>query len=289
MKHIFIINPSAGGGSALEFGQKIEKICQEEKLDYILHYTKAPKEATAITKTYKKDEYIIYSVGGDGTLSEVVNGIIGSKNKLSVIPAGHGNDFYKSILKFDEEEQRIDIGWINGKYFINVVSFGIDAEVGSNANIFKHKRWVPKKQIYNASIIYTLAKYQFKKIEFTLSDIKMTGEYTIVAICNGGFYGNGYNIAPNANLNDGLFDVYFIDRISKTAIMKLVPKLKKGTHEKDPRINKKQTSYIKVKTDLNMICQVDGEILTNNKFKIKIIPDALTIYNNKEFIKKIIS
>jgi len=286
MKHVFIVNPSAGGGKALEIGQNIEKVCLEENLEYILHYTKAPKEATAITKTYKKDANIIYSVGGDGTLSEIVNGIVGTKNRLAIIPAGHGNDFYKSILRLDEENIKIDVGQINGTYFINVVSFGIDAEVGSNANIFKHKKLVPKKQIYNASIIYTLAKYQFKKIEFNLNDIKMAGEYTIVAICNGGYYGNGYRIAPHAKLDDGLFDIYFIDRISKTSIMKLVPKLKRGTHEKDPRVNKKQASSIKVKTDLNMICQVDGEVLNNNKFKIKIVPEALTIYNNRELINK---
>jgi len=286
MKHVFIINPAAGGGCALEIGKKIDALAKSEKLDYIMHYTSAPKEATAVAQLYKNEEYIIYAVGGDGTLLEVVNGLVGSKNKLCVIPAGHGNDFYKAV-KHLTEEKVVDVGKINGTYFINVLSFGLDAEVASNTHLFKHKKLIPKSQIYNASIVYSLLKYHFKPIQFILNGVKMTSEFTIVTVCNGKYYGNGYHIGPHAELDDGLFDIYFVDKLSKPGIVGIVPKLRKGTHDSDPRVHKRKASRLKVRSDKPIVCNVDGEVLIKNKFNIKIIPGALTIYNNHEFIKKL--
>ena len=113
MKHIFIVNPTAGKGKALNTVKQIEKICKERNIEYEIHYTKASKDATKIARKYFLKKYIIFSVGGDGTLNEVVNGIIGSKNMLGVIPCGSGNDFYKTLEKIDDEYPVIDVGKIN--------------------------------------------------------------------------------------------------------------------------------------------------------------------------------
>ena len=163
MKHVFIVNPVSGRGKALKVSLGIKKICEEEKLDYEIHYTNGPKDATRIAKEVKGSKNIIYSVGGDGTLNEVLNGVIGTKNMLAVIPAGSGNDFYRTLSKMDDEMPLIDVGKVNGKYFLNVVSIGIDAEVAKNAEVMK-KLKVPTSQIYNASIVYTFFKYKFKEI-----------------------------------------------------------------------------------------------------------------------------
>ena len=103
MKHIFIVNPVSGAGRGKKIGENIERVAPEMGLDYEIHYTTRGHEATEIAKRYKKEKNIIYSVGGDGTLLEVLNGIIGSKNMLAVVPAGSGNDYYRNIK--DREEQ----------------------------------------------------------------------------------------------------------------------------------------------------------------------------------------
>ena len=286
MKYVFIVNPLAGNGQGLKISENIAKICEEENLDHIIHHTSAPKEATEIAKKYQHEENIIYSIGGDGTLSEVVNGIIGSKNKLGVIPAGSGNDFYKTIKDFDDGELTIDIGKVNDFYFLNILSFGIDAEIGRNAGLFKNKKLIPKSQIYNMSILHTLLKFKSKKMQFTLDGESSNGEYTIVTVCNGRFYGNGYNVAPQAKLDDNLFDIYFVNKLSKFSIVKLVPKLKKGTHETSKHVNKKMGTKIQVKTDTDIVCNIDGETFLGNSFDIELISHAITLSINNSLVEK---
>lgn len=285
MKHVFIVNPVSGRGKALKVSLGIKKICEEEKLDYEIHYTNGPKDATRIAKKVKGSKNIIYSVGGDGTLNEVLNGVIGTKNMLAVIPAGSGNDFYRTLSKMDDEMPLIDVGKVNGKYFLNVVSIGIDAEVAKNAEVMK-KLKVPTSQIYNASIVYTFFKYKFKDIEFSVDNTRSKNKCTILTICNGKMYGGGYKIAPEALLSDGYFDVYIVDKISKPTLPFLLGKLKKGTHESLKEVHKSKATKIKFKCDYDLVCNVDGEIMIDRKFNIKILPKSLLIYNNKKLINR---
>lgn len=285
MKHVFIVNPVSGRGKALKVSLGIKKICEEEKLDYEIHYTNGPKAATRIAKKVKGSKNIIYSVGGDGTLNEVLNGVIGTKNMLAVIPAGSGNDFYRTLSKMDDEMPLIDVGKVNGKYFLNVVSIGIDAEVAKNAEVMK-KLKVPTSQIYNASIVYTFFKYKFKDIEFSVDNTRSKNKCTILTICNGKMYGGGYKIAPEALLSDGYFDVYIVDKISKPTLPFLLGKLKKGTHESLKEVHKSKATKIKFKCDYDLVCNVDGEIIIDRKFNIKILPKSLLIYNNKKLINR---
>lgn len=285
MKHIFIINPISGNGRALKASLGIKKVCEKENLDYQIYYTNKKGDATKIAKNIKGKNNIIYSVGGDGTLNEVLNGIVGTKNMLAIIPVGSGNDFYKTLEKMDDEMPLIDIGKVNNKYFINVLSIGIDAEVAKNAEIMK-KLKIPTSQIYNASIVYTFFKYKFKNIEYIVDNTSLKRKITLLTVCNGKMYGGGYKIAPEALLSDGYFDVYFVNKIHKPIIPFLISKLKKGTHESLKEVTKSKATKIKFKCDYDLVCNVDGEIIIDNKFNIKILPKAILIYNNKKLINK---
>lgn len=287
MKHIFIVNPISGKGKTLKAVDRIKKVCEEENLDYEIYFTEYPKDATKIARKYRFTKNIIYSVGGDGTLNEVLNAIVGTKNLLGVIPAGSGNDFYKTLSKIDEEYPVIDIGKVNDRYFINIISIGIDAEVANNVSLMK-KRKVPTNQIYNASLIYTFFKYKYKDIELSIDEKEQKkGKCTILTICNGQVYGGGYKIAPSAKLTDGYFDVYYVEKVNKPQLPSLINMLKQGIHEKHNKVHKSQATKIKFKCDKELVCNIDGEIMTAKKFNVKIIPNAITIYNNKELIKKL--
>ena len=193
MKRIFIVNPNSGGGKALKVVENIKKICEEDNLEYEIFFTDGPNDATKIAKKFRFSSNIIYSVGGDGTLNEVVNGIVGTKNMLGIIPCGSGNDFYKTLEKIDDELPLIDVGRVNDKYFINIVSIGIDAEVANNVSIMK-KIKLPPSQIYNASIVYTFFKYRFKNIDVEIDTEKVNGKCTILTVCNGQIYGGGIRL-----------------------------------------------------------------------------------------------
>ena len=138
MKYVFIINPASGKTDYNKIKENIIKTLENE--DYEIYETKAPKEATQIANRFKNEENtVVYSVGGDGTLNEVVNGIAEGKCKLGIIPTGSGNDFYRTLKETKNENIRLDLGKVNGRYFINIASVGMDAETCNNANKIKSK------------------------------------------------------------------------------------------------------------------------------------------------------
>lgn len=287
MKHIFIVNSVAGRGKYTKLLPNIEKVCKEENLDYEIRYITEELSGKDIALEYKNEENVIYSVGGDGTLTRILQGIIGTKNKLGVIPSGSGNDTFRTIKMLPEGDTLVDIAKINDTYFINVACTGLDAEVGNNVDILREKTRIPASQLYNASIIYTFVKYKFKKIKIKTSVKEIQDSYSILSICNGGYYGGGFNIGPKSQMTDGLLDIYYVEKMPKLKIIPLLLKLKKGKHEGKRRIHKFRTNHIELDFEEKVTFNIDGEKLTDNNFIIDVIPQAITIYNNK-VINKII-
>ena len=288
MKYIFIVNPESAKGNAMKIIGNIEKVCKQEHIEYEVCYTLAQGDATRLAQSYKDDENIIYAVGGDGTLSEVLNGVVGTKNKIGIIPAGSGNDFYRTVKELGKTEIESDVGVVNGKYFLNIACVGIDAEVANNVPLMKKKN-VKVKNLYTASILYTFTHFKFKQIHFKSQEKDEKGNFTILSICNGRYYGGGYNISPKASLDDNYFDVYYINKLRLPSIINLLLKLKKGKLEQDKRTNHFKTNNITVTSEEPIRFNVDGETIENTKFEIKIIPKAIKIYHNAELESKFLS
>ena len=288
MKYIFIVNPESAKGNAMKIIGNIEKVCKQEHIEYEVCYTLAQGDATRLAQSYKDDENIIYAVGGDGTLSEVLNGVIGTKNKIGIIPAGSGNDFYRTVKELGKTEIESDVGVVNGKYFLNIACVGIDAEVANNVPLMKKKN-IKVKNLYTASILYTFTHFKFKQIHFKSQEKDEKGNFTILSICNGRYYGGGYNISPKASLEDNYFDVYYINKLRLPSIINLLLKLKKGKLEQDKRTNHFKTNNITVTSEEPIRFNVDGETIENTKFEIKIIPKAIKIYHNAELESKFLS
>lgn len=288
MKYIFIVNPESAKGNAMKIIGNIEKVCKQEHIEYEVCYTLAQGDATRLAQSYKDDENIIYAVGGDGTLAEVLNGVIGTKNKIGIIPAGSGNDFYRTVKELAKAEIESDVGVVNGKYFLNIACVGIDAEVANNVPLMKKKN-VKVKNLYTASILYTFTHFKFKQIHFKSQEKDEKGNFTILSICNGRYYGGGYNISPKASLDDNYFDVYYINKLRLPSIINLLLKLKKGKLEQDKRTNHFKTNNITVTSEEPIRFNVDGETIENTKFEIKIIPKAIKIYHNAELESKFLS
>ncbi len=288
MKYIFIVNPESAKGNAMKIIGNIEKVCKQEHIEYEVCYTLAQGDATRLAQSYKDEENIIYAVGGDGTLSEVLNGVVGTKNKIGIIPAGSGNDFYRTVKELAKAEIESDVGVVNGKYFLNIACVGIDAEVANNVPLMKKKN-VKVKNLYTASILYTFTHFKFKQIHFKSQEKDEKGNFTILSICNGRYYGGGYNISPKASLEDNYFDVYYINKLRLPSIINLLLKLKKGKLEQDKRTNHFKTNNITVTSEEPIRFNVDGETIENTKFEIKIIPKAIKIYHNAELESKFLS
>ena len=212
---------------------------------------------------------------------------MGTKNKLGIIPAGSGNDTYRTIKTMQKGETLIDIGKINDTYFINVACTGIDAEVANNIDKLRNTI-IPKSQLYNASLIYTFASFKYKKMKMKTKIKNIEDNYTILSICNGSYYGGGYKIAPKSRLTDGLLDIYYAEKMPKIKMIPLILKLKKGKHEGKRRIHKFRTNHVELELEEAVTFNVDGEKLTDRKFVIDVLPSAITLFNDNDFVEEIL-
>ena len=179
MKYVFIANKNAGKGKCEKIIPKIEEACRKRNYEYEIRYIEKDKSGYDIALEYKDEECVIYVVGGDGTLAVTLPGLIGTKNLLGIIPAGSGNDTYRTVKTMEDGKTLIDLGKINDTYFINVACIGIDAEVANNLDMFRNTK-IPTSQLYNASIVYTFFKYKFKNIEFTIDNKTRKNKFTIL-------------------------------------------------------------------------------------------------------------
>lgn len=286
MKYVFIINPASGKTDYDKIKKNIMKTLENE--NYEIYETKAPKEATEIALKFKNEENtIVYSVGGDGTLNEVVNGIAEGKCKLGIIPTGSGNDFYRTLKEAQTENVRLDLGKINGRYFINIASVGMDAETCNNANRIKSK--IKIHSSYYLALIHTFLSFKSKSLKLKIDKNVYAGDYIIAAICNGKYYGGGFKIAPVASFDDNHFDIYLVSKASKFKLIKILASLLKSEHEKYNEVRKYTGKNITITSENNLIVNIDGEITISKNIEIEMIEDALIIYNNNELVQKIMN
>ncbi|MBE5820591.1 MAG: YegS/Rv2252/BmrU family lipid kinase [Clostridiales bacterium] len=288
MKYIFIMNERAGKGKCKKILPNIENACKNRNIDFEVRYISQEKSGYDIAFEYKNEECVIYVVGGDGTLAVTLPGLIGTKNKLGIIPAGSGNDTYRTIKTMKDGEALIDLGQINDTYFINVACSGIDAEVGNNIEKLRNTI-IPSSQLYNASLIYTFITFKHKKMKMKTNIKNIEDKYTILSICNGSYYGGGFKIAPKSRLMDGLLDIYYAEKMPKFKMLPLILKLKKGKHEGKRRVHKFRTNHVELEFEEEVTFNVDGEKLTNKKFIIDVLQKAITLVNEREFVEEIMN
>ncbi len=293
MRHIFIINPQAGEHNAYEPTVQALKPFMED-YDIEIHKTGYEKHATKFIKEYLEahptEEVRFYSAGGDGTLNEVVNGVMGFDNaSISVYPSGSGNDFVKSLpnplsyLDFEKllnaENRKIDVLSINDKlYCVNVCNFGFDAIVAKTANDLKAKG---KKNAYTKGIIKALFNGMKNNITVEVDGkvLNPKGKMLLANAANGAYYGGKFKCAPNYVLDDGLIEVCLVNPVSVPTFLKLVKQYELGNHLTDERF-KKYVVYtrgktVKMHSNKPFVVSIDGEIIRGTDFTVKILQKSL--------------
>ncbi len=290
MKHIFIINPAAGKGKSLELVPFIQECFKNREQDELyIEVTKYPGHAAEIAKMYATaEECRIYSIGGDGTVNEIVNGIAGTSSAMGVIPTGSGNDFIRSLhsekdvktliaRSIDGVEKSIDLAKVNDKYFVNISSIGFDAEVVFNAMKFKKKPGITGSMAYVFSIIYTVFENKINRIKVDIDGDKFKMDSLLVAVANGKYYGGGMMPVPGAVIDDGLFDICLVGVVSRIQILSLFPKYMKGQHGVLKPVSFRRGQGIRVESDEELCLNIDGEIVTAKTINFEIIKSGIKI------------
>ena len=313
MRHLIILNQKAGQEKDTEaFKQEIEKAFKG--LEYEIHFTEGPRSVISFLREYfkknTKETVRVYACGGDGTVHEVVNGLVGAKNaELAIYAAGTGNDFVKIYSKSDKYDdivkektgenrfksfkaliegktEEIDISKIYGPsmeepwYSVNVINFGFDAIVGAKGNENKAKG---KKNPYGpAAIIPAILGGRFNKI-IVKADGKPLNKKRLLnsAVAQGQWVGGQYHASPKSDNKDGLLDVTLLHCMTLVGLMaKYFGPYQKGEHldnlkkfKKFEYVRAKEVEIISEKKDVD-IC-VDGEFVRGKTFKIEVMPKAL--------------
>lgn len=289
MKALFVVNPAAGKGIGLDLIKSFEPIIQE-RIPYEIVCTGAKGEATEIVRRYTlQDDYLIFAVGGDGTINEVVNGIVGSKSSLAILPTGSGNDFVRSLYEqytleellmalIEGKDQNIDVMQINEKYFLNITSVGLDADVVYNASYYKKKKFIKGDMAYVISLIKTVLgpKGTYAKV---MIDGRLVCDESILllAAANGSFYGGGIHMVPTAKVNDGLVDICLIRETRLRKLLKLVPSLIKAKHTEAKEVEIYHAKEILIEARDGCRVNIDGEIVSSQKIGMKVIPNGIKV------------
>ena len=300
LKTHIVLNPYAGRWKGAKLYQKILQYARVIKYLERFQLTTAPGEAIQIAKETKAE--LIVAAGGDGTVNEVVNGILqsGSEKLLGVIPIGSGNDFAKMLnlkpfkieMAFESLRRKTtitsDVGLIEflrndgtsgSRFFINGVGIGFDAMTADESRKIKHLRGIP---LYTLALLKTLAKYKTPEMNIRIDDKNISGRIFLVAIGNGKSAGGGFLLTPDARINDEVFDVCLVNDLSIFRVLQVLPTVLKGKHTKYPEVTMMKAREIEIRSDSDLVLHADGEIIGTNLrwIKISIIPKAVEVISN---------
>lgn len=301
MKHIFVINPTAGvKDQSQDIISEIEKL--KDKIDCTIYITKAYGDDKTFVKEYLEknpdEDVTFYACGGDGTLYGVVNGSIGyPKARVTCVPIGSGNDFlkyYGDASKFrciqnlvDGTAKSIDLIKLDNQYIINVFNMGFDSKVVVKQA--KIKKWplISGKGAYNLGVFFSILGKIGYKCKLSIDDeLVYHGKMTLCAIANAKCYGGGYYCCPKALVDDGLVDVCFVKKVSRVTFAKLVGSYKAGTHLNNPKIQKyliyRQGKKVNLEIEKTFPYSADGEIGYSNNVTLEIVPKAINFVVPKD-------
>jgi len=287
-KYFFIINPAAGRGKKLSFLSELESFCHQHQWNFEVVLSKKPREATELARKAANMFEVVVAVGGDGTVNEVANGLIGTSAVLGILPIGSGNDFAKQVgyarnLKKDlnillkNQIKEIDVGRVNNQqYFINGMSVGFDGEVAKRAR--KYFTISSGFFAYLLAALRTLVTYRFPKVKITLDNNMIEQEILLTAVCNGTTYGGGFQVAPSAKMDDGLFSVCLADKMGRLYAWRNIPKMVKGTHLSLPEVRMFTSRRVIIESKDDLTAQIDGEILPlSDKYETWILEKKLKV------------
>ena len=241
--------------------------------------------------TEKPDALVV--VGGDGMVHLGANLVAETNLPLGLVPSGTGNDMARGLgipigdtdaaiaallAALESPTRKIDAGRVTradgtGCWYASVLSAGFDAIVTERANLM---RWPRGRQRYNLALLRELA--MLKPLSYTLEidGETMRTNAVLVAVANNESFGGGMRIAPQAQLDDGLLDVFVVQPLSRMAFLRIFPRVFRGTHVSDPRVSIIRAKRVVINAP-NVVAYADGERVGKLPVTVEIVPGALTV------------
>jgi len=293
-----ILNPNADLGRAWRQAADLRPVVdQYGGADWA--GTVYPSHAAELARQAAEEGYeLVISVGGDGTIHEVINGLMQlpaeKRPRLGVVPMGSGNDFahalgmdprppYALRQIFTGQPRRIDVGRLEDgsgrvEYWDNALGIGFDATVTIRSRRFTYVRGF---LVYLTAVLQTIAlNHDATRMQITTDQETWTDELRMLVVANGSREGGGFKVSPQAQPDDGIYDYVCIGRVSRLMMLRLLPEVMKGTHGRFPQVRMGKLKHMELRADSPLNIHIDGEIFAGfgmdvRQLTLEIIPGAL--------------
>lgn len=296
MEHVFIINPAAGSRDRTEeYSAEIRRICTERGLKCRIAVSPAPGGCRELAREAAASgrEVRLYACGGDGTLNEVASGAAGFPNAaVTVLSCGSGNDFVKLFSDpkaffdlerlLDAEEVEFDMIRCNDDLALNICSVGLDARIGTDVARYKRLPLLQGFRAYAASTLVNVIRGIAEHYVIEINGETIDADSTMVSICNGRYYGGGFNPIPEADPADGLMDVLVVKKVSRLQVAGVVGKYKDGRYKELYHIARYyKTDHVKITCDKPTPINLDGELRMGQVADFSIAKEKLRFFYPK--------
>ncbi len=279
----------SGNQQAVNYIPLIVEYFKLRPLDYEILLTQYPGHATELASKYTVvDDVCVYSLSGDGTANEVLNGLSEGVS-LAILPLGTGNDFARMfqipdmpidkliIETIEGKECLVDYGMSNKRKFLNCSTMGLDADVGILAHELKEKYPLLKSLSYVLAIFPLLIKRKPLRFTITFEDEVIHVQSLLTAVMNGRYYGGGFTPTPMASIQDGYLDLCVIKDTSLGRILTLLPKYKNGQHIYDDIVHFYKVKHFHLLSERVINTQCDGEVYPEIEIEFRIIEKGLRL------------
>jgi diacylglycerol kinase (ATP) len=287
-----ILNPAGNRGRAARLRGPIAQALADGRGELVL--TSAPHEAERLAREAASSGRDVVAVGGDGTISEAANGILsaGASVAFGVVPAGNGNDYAYETLGLPRDPLRalevalsgeaipMDVGEVNGRYFLNSLGVGIDANIAAAAEELKRFPLMRGQTLYWASSLRELLLHYDRcpHLSVTRDGVTDTARlFALAAVSIGPTYGGGFRINPDADPRDGLFDLCTIWKPSLPRALRLLPLVEQGRHLGEPEVTRQRVRQVVLESPEPVFAHLDGEVIRDRHFEARILPGVLRV------------
>ncbi len=293
MKHLFVVNPVAGGRDrSPEIRLAAEAAFRTRKEPYEVYVTKGPMDAAdKIRKEASCEEHLrVYACGGDGTFNECVcGGALLENTAVCPFPTGTGNDFCRMFGEEKElfrdldallsgTEHPIDLIDCNGRFSANICSVGIDARIGTDVHKYSSLPLIGGSGAYIVSTVVNVCKGINRPMRVLAGDYCAQGPHALACACNGRFYGGGFNPSRSARPDDGVLELFIVPGLSLPALAANIGKYAAGRADECPRyIRHLRGDSMQIDFEEESIVNVDGEGIRARSVCMRIVPHALRL------------
>ncbi len=285
MPLVLLVNPSSAGGKPLKLLPRIEAALDERRVAFrVLRTRDLDHGVDAALRAVEAGELPVV-VSGDGLIGAVGGAMAGAETPLGIVPGGRGNDLARVLDVPEEPEEAvevlaaghsrlIDVGEANGRRFLGVGSVGFDSEANRLAN---ETRFIRGSLVYAYAALRTLLRWKPARFTVRVDEERVRFTGYSVSVANSRAFGGGMFVAPDAELDDGMFDVVMVGDGSKLRFVGNLPKVFKGTHVELDEVRVFRAPHLELSASRPIPVYADGEHLTDLPAALRVLPRALAV------------